>query len=239
MAILTGLLYPVFGFAQATSIDLLFHDRPPHYVVGADGEVGGLVGTPVGQAFRQSGIAYRWVAMAANAQLKMVQETTEAICAVGWFKTPAREEFAKFSKPIYRDRPQIALTRRSDVRVLRHRTIKGLLGDNELRMGAKLGYSYGIKIDAEIERLNPTKIITSQDMVGMLRMMAGGRFDYLLSSAEEAPIMISGVPEADGAIITHELVDMPQGNERYLLCSRNTPDIMIEQFDAVITTIVK
>jgi hypothetical protein len=32
---------------------------------------------------------------------------------------------------------------------------------------------------------------------------------------------------------------MPQGNERYLLCSRNTPDIMIEQFDAVITTIVK
>jgi polar amino acid transport system substrate-binding protein len=226
--------FPMSGLAEPASVDLLYHERAPYYVVGPTGEVGGLVGEPVAKAFRRSSLAYRWVSMAANAQLKTVQEATAPVCAVGWFKTPAREEFAKFTRPVYRDRPQVLLLRNGDRRVLRHLTISELFNDHGLRLGVKLGYSYGVKIDSEIERLKPSQITTSQDMGGMLRMLAGERFDYFLSSAEETPIIIDGIPEAKGKIVIHELQDMPQGSERYLLCSRNTPDTLIERLNAAI-----
>jgi polar amino acid transport system substrate-binding protein len=234
VGILAACISSAVARADQAILELLYHERAPYYVVGADGNVGGLAGDPVGHALRSSGLAYRWVSMAANAQLKAIQEATAPVCALGWFKTPAREEFAKFTSPIYRDRPQVLLLRNGDRRVLRHRTVDEIFSDPGLRLGAKLGYSYGAKIDADIERLKPVQVTTSQDMVGMLRMLAGERFDYFLSSAEEAPIIIAGFPEAGGKIVTHELNDMPQGNERYLLCSRNTPDQLIERFNAAI-----
>jgi hypothetical protein len=66
-------LFSSSGLAQTAAIDLLYHERAPYYIVSPTGEVGGLVGEPVVKAFKRAGLAYRWVAMAANAQFRVIR----------------------------------------------------------------------------------------------------------------------------------------------------------------------
>jgi len=209
----------------------MYHERPPYYVGKNNGVVGGIVGERATQALSSAGIPYFFRRIPATRQLKMIERNLRKTCALGWFKNPAREAFAKFSKPIYRDKPMVMLVRRNEPKTADKTSLLQLAESPDLRMGVKLGYSYGAIIDRMIDRLKPHVVIASQDNAGMMRMLLGKRFDYVFVAAEEAPGILERVGKA---IISVTLSDAPPGNRRYIICTKRVGDDLMGRLNRAI-----
>ncbi|MGB0681552.1 MAG: substrate-binding periplasmic protein [Magnetovibrionaceae bacterium] len=218
-------------------LEILVHQRSPYYERVGSG-FGGLVAEPMQAALEASGIAYRWREVPANRQLNLVRAAPAPLCAAGWFKKPDRELFATFSEPVYVDQPLVAVTRSDNRDVLSHTRAEDLFEDRSVRLGVKLGYSYGPVVDAMLKAAGTLTITTSQDNVGMVRMMLGRRFDYLLASYEEAPLLIESVGAAAEDLVEVRLDGLPEGNARYLMCSKATPAPVIEAFNQALKSVL-
>jgi len=225
-----GGLFP----AAAESIDLAITSRPPYYVFEKDGSVSGIIATPVQRIFTAAGIEFRWVDLATNRQLKVVKDNKSRVCAVGWFKNPEREKFAKYTEAIYQNKPLIAMVRKDNEAVKAHRTLRDLMKDRGLRMGKKLGYSYGPLVDGLVQELAPIVVETAQNNIKMTRMLVGRRFDYLISAPEEGEYLIEELGFARDVVTMVGFDDLPPGNKRYILCSHSVSDQTIEKLNAAI-----
>jgi hypothetical protein len=149
------------GAADAAEpLPLYYFDRP-HYVqkVARNGEVGGLTATPAAQAFRAAGLTFRWTLLPTVRQLVTLKDSLVPACAVGWFKNPERELQFKFTKPIYRDGPTVALAR-SDFHAVAPTLIE-TLRQPSLSVLVKDGFSYGPLIDGMLLLARPEKVVTS------------------------------------------------------------------------------
>lgn len=204
--------------AKSAILTIHYHARVPYYVESA-GDVIGLCVDPVKDALKDAGIPFQWQQTPPMRQLLLLQKHPGNDCMLGWFKTPERKRFARFSHPIYQDRPAIAVMRRDDHRVPAHATLNGVLNDRRLRLLRKNGYSYGEVLDAMIDRARPPQIVTTGDDRTMLKMISLDRADYMFIAEVEAEALIrtGGLPR-DGFRYVY-FSDMPPGNKRYLMCS--------------------
>lgn len=221
--------WPTFSAAQPLTI--LYQDRAPYYMVDQSGQVGGLVGTPIDQALRAAGIETDWQSAPPKRQLQRVKANMEPVCSPGWFKKPTRLVFAKFSLPVYRDKPQVIVIRQEDKTKFDHEALSDIFGDTSLVLGTKLGYSYGDVIDQMIEEKSPTVTRTPQDLKGMVRMLRGGRFDYFISTPEELQAFNATDTAPYQTLAQLTLSDAPPGNYRYLMCSQQVSDALIFRFN--------
>jgi polar amino acid transport system substrate-binding protein len=192
------------------------------------------VAGPVARALEQGGIAFTWREMEPNGHLRTVEANREPVCAVGWFRTDRREHIGLFSDPVYRDRPQVVLTRADNMDVLGHTSLRELFADSSLRLGSKLGYSHGPVIDGMIENLGPPRSTSSQDDAGLVRMMLGGRFDYIITGADEAEALIDAFGEAGQDLLSVTFEDSPPGNTRHLLCSHSVGAATLARINAAL-----
>ncbi|WP_299444508.1 transporter substrate-binding domain-containing protein [uncultured Rhodospira sp.] len=218
-------------------VTLLVFERSPYYVRTDDGGFGGLVAGPVARAFEAAGVPYVWRAMQPNGHLRTVAADREPVCAVGWFRTETREHLGLFSDPISRDRPQVVLTRVDNSVVMEHTSLEGLLSDSRARLGTKLGYSYGAVIDGMIESVRPPQSTVSQDDQGLVRMVLGRRFDYMITSFEEADALISRFGAAGEDLVALTFEDSPPGNTRHLVCSRSVGRGVMARINAALAEI--
>lgn len=212
-------------------LTILYHARPPHQVPGPDSSVTGLMADPVTYALRKAGIPFKWVAMPPARQLLKIQENHARLAATGWFKNPEREAYAKFSHSIYQDRQIAVLARADHPRISTLRTASELIGDTGLLLLRKLGYSYGQALDARINRSRQSTMTATVENLSMVRMIHARRADYMFISPEEAEsaISIAGFPLSDFQVRTFP--DMPPGEKRYLIFSRQVDDETIKLID--------
>lgn len=233
---LAGLLVLARGSASLGAdvpLDILYQDRPPYYVTTAHGIVTGLVAGPVREALDRAAIATTWKVRPGKRQIETIRQNTRAICSPGWFKMPAREAFSKFNDPIHKDRPQLVILLTGDVRALPHQTLADLFKDSTRVFGAKLAYSYCPYVDGLIASTAPRIQHTPQDVSGMVRMLIGRRFDYMLAAGEEFDSLQAN-QSAAGSITGIELSDIPPGNRRYLMCSKSVPDAILARFNTAL-----
>lgn len=112
-----------------------------------------------------------------------------------------------------------------------HQSLAALFADKRWVFGAKLAYSYGAAVDDMIAKLEPALLRTPQDVPGMVRMLAGGRFDYMLAAEEEFESLCKGLDPSAGGIAAISLSDIPPGNKRYLMCSMMVDDEILRRFN--------
>ena len=207
-----------------------FHERRPYYVSYKD-EVHGLVADPIAKVLDSMGINFTWKKSPAKLQLDLVKGNESEICIAGWYKTPARELFAKYSLPIYQDKPLVVVTRANNERLDNVETIESVLSEDNLRLLVKVGYSYGTELDMQLKRLKPWQVYTNTDNQSMLKMIQTHRADYCFMAEEEAQdlLLFSGISQHVFKVI--KLSDMVPGNKRYLLCSQKVPDKTMAQID--------
>jgi polar amino acid transport system substrate-binding protein len=220
--------------ALAEPIKVLITSRPPYYVVDDNGLVSGIVASPAVNIFKMAGLDIQWEAASFKRQLQMIEDNKEQICGIGWFKTPKREKFGKFTEYIYQNKPFIALIRSDNRAVAAHRSLRSLMSNQALKMGEKLGFSYGATVDELIDELAPNSITTDQTNVGMVRMLIGKRFDYMISSAEEAAHLIDLFSAGNIEITTLKFLDLPFENKRYILCSKSVGDEIIQRINSAV-----
>lgn len=224
-----------FG-SDSRMLTVHYHQRRPYYMKDA-GRVHGLCADVVNRAFTNAGIPYRWQETPAKRQLPLLEANRKRECLVGWFKNPSREAYAKFSIPIYRDKPTIALARKDNPRINSGDSLEKIFADHLLKLLRKDGYAYGEFIDRKIAAFNPRQVVTTADNMGMLQMIRSWRADYFFIAEEEAAslVSLSGLPSATFKFISFS--HMPEGNRRYILYSRKVEDSIIEKIDDAVRAI--
>lgn len=218
--------------ASEEPIPVLIYDRPPYYERQAGGNFVGLVGSPVGQAFERAGIAFVWTNALLHTQLEEIRADDRAVCAAGWFKTEEREEYARFTIPVYKDQPLVVVGR-SDNRRLWASTFEDLIVQPKLKMLARIDFSFGAKIDGMIEDSGLTVRLSATGAKENLERIVRGYADFLLISPEELSVTLDQV-YGSTQLVTRSFQDIPSGNTRHIICSRSVSEDQIKLLDEAI-----
>jgi polar amino acid transport system substrate-binding protein len=219
--------------ADCTLITVHYHERVP-YVKTTENGLKGLTASPATTAFKKSGIPFKWENTPSKRQMMVIEENMGCDCAVGWFKNPDREKFAKFTHHLYQDKAQVALARADNEKLQNGISVDSVLSNPKLTLGVKDGYSYGSFLNAKIAQHKPVIDSTTYGNINILKKIHAGRGDYFFIAPEEADALIesSGLPKKDFKFI--KFSDMPEGEKRYILCSKKVGDKVIEKLNTAI-----
>jgi polar amino acid transport system substrate-binding protein len=233
-AILLAIVIAPIAIFSAEPIRILYDERPPYMSSDGMGGVRGLTADIITYAMKKTDIPYRWELIPSPRQLMMIKTGNDRIAALGWFRNPEREQFAKYSIPVYRDRSIAILTRKNHPAMLRHATLDSLFGDGERVLLVKAGYSYGPFIDRKIAEQKPMLMSVTGGNREMITMIIRSRADYMFIAPEEAgpAIRAAGFSVADFSLLNPS--GMPSGEKRYLLFSRQVDDATIRRINRYI-----
>lgn len=218
--------------ASEEPIPVLIFDRPPYYERQAGGNFVGLVGAPVGQAFERAGIPFVCTDALLHTQLEEIRADDRAVCAAGWFKTEEREEYARFTIPVYQDQPLVVVGR-SDNHRLWASTFEDLIVQPKLKMLARIDFSFGAKIDGMIEDSGLTVRLSAAGAKENLERIVRGYADFLLISPEELSVTLDQVYDST-QLAKISFPDIPFGNTRHIICSRSVSEDQINLLDKAI-----
>lgn len=232
VSLVVGIFGSLVSIGEANdSIRILYNERAPYLISVSPGAVTGLTATPASFAFQQSGIPHFWEKIPSIRQMAILQGNTGKDCLVGWFKNAERANFAKYTKPIYQDKPAIGLALFSNVNIESGQTLKKVFQNKRLRILTKNGYSYGAYIDGLIQTIKPTQVKVTVENINMVHMLKVERADYIFMAEEEAEGLIKKAQFTRDEFKFIRFMDMPAGSKRYILCSMQVADQVIEKLN--------
>ena len=222
------------GVASAEPLAVSYIEKPPYYYT-ENNEAKGFLIKKAQQIFTQAGITPQYVSRPAKRALLEIELNLQASCSVGWFKSPERAAFAKFSNAIHQDSAMAVLTTADLAPQLRkYATLHDLTLAPRLRLGVVAGFSYGPYIDLLIRDMKDNIERNSSTPVFSLKKLAVNRIDYTIIDVQEFDYL-SQQAEIDPKRFTPlNFIDIPQGNLRYLMCSKKVDDDVIKRLNQAI-----
>jgi len=168
----------------------------------------------------------------------------EMTCAGGWFRTPERETFARFTEPFRFDPPEgVVVSARVAERARALGGNAALFADTSLRF---LAYPSGIRVSDVFDRLyerrgdvNVSVMRTDYlDRRAVTRLLVRDRIDAAPGfNAEQFNEMLS-IAREEGASLEFLLFpDGPARNTRHIMCSRSVSPEVVEDLDRAISRI--
>ena len=186
------------------------------------------------ELFRHAGIAPNYISVPAK-QILMEMHGLNPICSIGWFRTPGREKYAKFSRIFYQNRPLQALFIKDNKAYFYGKdALRELIDDRTLILGKLEGYSFGPVVDHLLKEEDAKTRIVVGGHPQLIRLLAEGRFSYVLVAPEEIDTLIEKNHFSPAFFYRKELVDIPAGNTRYLMFSRGMADEVIVRLNQAI-----
>jgi polar amino acid transport system substrate-binding protein len=232
VCMVSGMLCSHAGAADKT-ISLYFNERPPYIVASNDGSVAGLIATSAAKAFNAARVPFVWVRMPTSRQFLNIQRNMEPACMVGVYKLAEREQYAKFTKPVYPSRQTVALVHRS-VEMAQGVKLDDVLARKGLRVLVKDMYSYGSQVDALMLRRKPEIVHTTNENVSMAKMVGMKQADLMFMSDEEAQVVVEKIGAAGLELRIVRFQDVQRAPERHIMCSKLVPDEVIMRLNQVI-----
>lgn len=214
-------------------IHVTYSERPPYTTTQDDGTPGGLTGAPSAAAFKAAHIPVQWHKVPTNRQLWMVKDQAGMSCAIGWFATAERQQYAKFTKPIYRDRSWVVLTNASFA-ARNIASLEELARQSDARVLIKDNYSYG-GLDDFMKKWQPVTAISTASTIKMVQSVSTGIVDLMFVSEDEGNYIVRQLGEQMPKLRLLQFKDMPRGMERHIMCSKNVPDEVIARLNKAIT----
>ena len=230
------IIFPGFshGLEQMT---VMYFNRPPYYDT-IDNQAQGFLVEMTRQIFDTAGIKPVFIEVPPSRIISYIKNQEKPICSIGWFKNKERESFAKFSIPIYEDRPLVILTLKLKKHLFdRHQTIKDVLSDRTLILAKIDSFSYGVIMDEWINSYTPPvhKIQSIQSVLP--KLIFNNRASYMLVAPEEISVMLKEAGLDENQFIALDKPDIPSGNKRYLIFSKDVEDGIIDKINRSIKTL--
>ncbi|MES2151793.1 MAG: transporter substrate-binding domain-containing protein [Pseudomonadota bacterium] len=217
--------------AGAQELVLLYNRHAAYHELAADGSVDGLIAAPLAAALRRAQVPFRWREAPVARQRSILHENQETVCVVGALKTAERAQAGKFTEPLYRALPVVALSLASNRRMVGQRPLRQTLDDPRLTLLAKDGYTFGPYVTEAIAASGARVMRTQTEIPNMVAMLLHGRADYFFMAEDAfAPLILKSGYRLGQFKITR-FSDMPPGNERYLWCSARVPDGLIARIN--------
>ncbi|MBZ2171567.1 substrate-binding periplasmic protein [Nitratidesulfovibrio sp. SRB-5] len=220
---------------------LAFH-RPPYYTFD-HGVAGGILVDAVRRVLDAAHIPYHVTEMPPKRIVALFeQDPTAHACAPGWYRTREREQFARFSAPIYRNLPPVAVLRAdAALQSGRARGLTGLLATG-LRLVLRGGFSYGPALDEALARSRAPVYRSTADNAALLEMLASGRYDMTLMEQEEATELLRRSPRLLQALqlvpLTGQDALPGQPQTRHLMCGRGVDETTMRRIDDAIAAVL-
>ena len=238
LSILLALSVPALADEPPAELTVYYFERMPFFG-DRDGKAAGLLIDVSRLILDEAGIDYRFVNVPVVRLFDSLRKPGNS-CLVGAHRTKERESIYAYSDDfIYRDQPFRVVINKAKRKVLPERpTIRQIL-ESGLRLGVAEGYVYGDWLDRRIVEHQPRlqKINIGNDSEKMHKMIIGDRIDYMFAVAEEAQHIVAEDQEHRDHLTTVEIADAPNGNMRYLLCSKGIDAAMMTKINAAIKTI--
>ena len=229
-------LIVLFSFTAGaqTVLEVGYFNRPPYYHTDK-GRASGFFADLVRQVLEQSGVEHRFVEMPSNRLLREVMRREDPFCTIGWFRTPERDALARFSLPLYRDKPLVLLSLKTlQPSLAAYSTLQEVLADSTLTLGVISFFSYGPEVDAALAASRVSREVVAGEQVNLVKMLAAGRISYLLTAPEEVPVLIGAAGLREEDFFTLPLDDVPLGNRRYILYGAGVDPEWIARIDKAI-----
>lgn len=228
-----GLTVTQMAAAEQLPITVHYNNRPPYLVPHPDGSAEGITGSIAKAAFGAAGLPVRWKETPTNRQLLLIESSHGPDCAVGWFKNAQREQFARFTVPIYRDQPWVVIAGRN-YHLPNNASIAQILAAKELRLLVKDRFSYGAELDGKIGRYTGQTVSTAGEWPQIIGMLIRSRADYMFASQEEAHYFASAAEGVAAGLRVLAIGDAPHGEFRHIMCSKKVSDADIAALNAAI-----
>ena len=213
--------------AAAEVVQILYHERPPFHSTAPDGSVIGFLVGPTEAVFRRANVQFRWKLVPAKRELLEITENNSLTCLTGFYVTPERQAVAKFSKPIYWNKPEVALVGQ---KVAEHAMLNAAtLMASQAILVMKDGYSYGSELDGLIS--NREKVLihaVTHENIGIARMVKELGNAFMFVPGEEAQQLTS-----EGLTVVN-LPDLIETKSRHLMCTKKTSDEIMSRLNQAI-----
>lgn len=206
---------------QSLALEIIYDPRPP-YIIEKNNTITGLVASPLIKSLEKAKINFTLKNKPAKRHLLEIKANKRDVCAVGWFKNPKREKFGKYTNFLYQDRPTGIITRK-DTHIPSDLSLEDLLKITELSILIKDSFSYGKLIDQKLKNTKQKIYIVNESNNKIALMLAKKRADFMFVSYEEAQILLTKQKYKD-ILFFQELKGIPEGNKRYLICSKKVTD---------------
>lgn len=217
--------------AMALDFTWLIDHRPPYRIWHEDNSVSGLMIDTAQKAFDQAGVTYKFEKSNSSRTYSIIENNHIAACAAGWFKTPEREKFAKYTSEFYRSRGIAVMTRKNNKEVHAHKSFDSLFSDETLKFGHRKSWSYGSYIDSLRLTYNTPTVTHNQSNEGAVHLMLGGEFDYFLVTLETGEFFINSIKKGRDILTILQMEDTPPSPPRYIMCSQKVDDKVIEKIN--------
>lgn len=238
LVLLGLLLFPAVCAAADESsyrLRVYYLEFPPYYYTNAEDEPDGFLLNRAKAIFEEADIEPVWEPMPAKRILQELHSSSPA-ASIGWFKTPNRETYARFSLPIYRNKPlEVLHLARNSGDFENKRSLGDVLRDRNLELGVLEGYSYGYFVDSCLLRDKPRVRYVVGEYAQLVGMLGLGRFDYILVSPEETQQLVAYTDMSTDEFCMKKMEDIPDGNLRFLMFSQGVPQEMLDKVNQAIT----
>lgn len=213
-------------------VTVYYEERAPYQYWAGD-TLDGLTGGPAARAFNAARVKVKWEPSSIARQLSMLRRDLSPSCVVGLFKTAERQQFAKYTKPVYRDGPVVALVRPQFI-FRPGNTMHDALTSPGLRVLVRSGYVYGAYVDAQIKQWNPALLYSSLPNSQMLEQLLADRADMMFMTEEEARRLLLHLGPKATALRMRRFTDAVPSEPRYIACSGKVSDDIIERLNAAL-----
>ncbi len=221
------------AWASHDPLHLSFPENPPLSYSNGSGPRGVFIDA-LRQRGASTGLVLSFEPRPPKRILAEIEANRSALCSLGWYKTPEREAFAKFSRPIYRDRAIVIVSALPASTFAGAGSLAVLLSRGTYRIGAISGLSYGPEVDRILAAQPGMVMRPTVTVEQLLRMVVAGRVPLAVVTEEHLNWFLEQEP-GDTRLTRLALSDLPKtGPQRYIMCSRSTPDDLMKRMDALI-----
>ncbi|HEY8025127.1 MAG TPA: transporter substrate-binding domain-containing protein [Burkholderiaceae bacterium] len=235
IALICGLLIGMQARAEsAAPVTVHYYERKPFHYADASNRVVGLLVAPTEQSFSKADIPIVWQLTPINRTLATIKANRGRDCTTGWYKSSEREAFARFTQPIYVDKPLVVFTR-ADFDARNGVTARELLARPHTRLLLKQGFVHGHYLDPLIDKMPPAQVQRVADEIpSMVKMVRAGIADIIIVTEEEVNLYINSPAMAADGIRALRLPDLSEREYRYIACSKQVPAEDIDKLNAAI-----
>lgn len=231
------LLFPLES-VYGKSLTVLYFERPPYYET-INNKADGFLVELTRQIFQNANIKSVFKEIPPLRIMHYIKNEKNATCSIGWFKNKDREKFAKFSLPIYRNKPLVVLTIQAKQHLFEpHITIKDIFSDRSLILAKIDSFSYGTIMDNWINNYSPPIHEISSDQLMLPKLIVNNRAAYMLVAPEEISMMLKKANLDESQFVSIYKPDIPSGNRRYIIFSKGVEDDLVNRINQSIQEIV-
>lgn len=223
---------------NAQTLTISYTEKPPYYYTDSSTKKpSGFLLEKTLKILNKAEITdYKLISLPPKRILKEMNDNMEFECSIGWFINEERKKIAQFSLPIHRDSAMVLIVNNKDLASMKGiktlDDLKNWIAQKEnsqktISLGKVSGFSYGDVIDQFIannfvETTFKKHFLdqSSQDPIQLLSRISLRRINFGFFDQKEFEYFIQKEPTIARDLTVLKLKGMPEGKERYLMCSR-------------------